>query len=78
MVVPSSGATAANIRSPAGGTWRAASWKEGKPATVIFASSTKSPIGMIEVFREKGISIPEDLSIIGFDDVSPLHLLRRH
>jgi LacI family transcriptional regulator len=48
--------------------------EEGMPATAIFASSDEIAIGMIEVLREKGISIPEDLSLIGFDDVSPLHL----
>lgn len=47
---------------------------EGMPATAIFASSDEIAIGMIEVLRERGISIPEDLSLIGFDDVSPLHL----
>lgn len=48
--------------------------EEDMPATAIFASSDEIAIGMIEVLREKGISIPEDLSLIGFDDVSPLHL----
>lgn len=48
--------------------------EEGSPATAIFASSDEIAIGMIEVLREHGISIPDDLSIIGFDDVSPLHL----
>lgn len=47
---------------------------EGMPATAIFASSDEIAIGMIEILRERGIAIPEDLSIIGFDDVSPLHL----
>ena len=47
---------------------------EGMPATAIFASSDENAIRMIEVLRERGISIPEDLSLIGFDDVSPLHL----
>ena len=47
---------------------------EGMPATAIFASSDEIAIGLIEVFRSKGISIPGDVSVIGFDDVGPLHL----
>jgi LacI family transcriptional regulator len=47
---------------------------EGRPATAIFASSDEIAIGLIEVFRSEGISIPDDVSVIGFDDVGPLHL----
>lgn len=47
---------------------------EGLPATAIFASSDEIAIGLIEVLRAQGVSIPQDLSIIGFDDVGPLHL----
>ncbi|HWK69011.1 MAG TPA: LacI family DNA-binding transcriptional regulator [Rhizobiaceae bacterium] len=47
---------------------------EGMPATAIFASSDEITIGMIEVFRASGVSIPGDVSIIGFDDVAPFHL----
>lgn len=46
----------------------------GRPATAIFASSDEVAIGMLEVFRSRGISIPDDVSLIGFDDVGPLHL----
>lgn len=48
---------------------------EGKrEATAIFASSDEIAIGVIEVLRAQGISIPEQISVIGFDDVGPLHL----
>lgn len=47
---------------------------EGKPATAIFASSDEIVIGLMEVFRSEGVSIPEDVSVVGFDDVGPLHL----
>ncbi|MDQ0455702.1 LacI family DNA-binding transcriptional regulator [Rhizobium paknamense] len=47
---------------------------EGRPATAIFASSDEIAIGMIEVLRTEGVRIPEDVSMIGFDDVGPLHL----
>lgn len=47
---------------------------EGMPATAIFASSDEIAIGAIEVLRARGISIPNEVSVIGFDDVGPLHL----
>lgn len=47
---------------------------EGRPATAIFASSDEIAIGMVEVLRAEGVRIPEDVSMIGFDDVAPLHL----
>ncbi|TYC60992.1 LacI family DNA-binding transcriptional regulator [Rhodobacterales bacterium] len=47
---------------------------EGLPTSAIFAGSDEIAIGMIEVFRDNGISIPDDVSMIGFDDVGPLHL----
>lgn len=48
--------------------------EEGRPASAIFASSDEIAIGMIEVLRSAGVTIPDDVSVVGFDDVSPLHL----
>lgn len=48
--------------------------EDGMPATAIFASSDEIAIGLVEVLRAKGVSIPEEISIVGFDDVGPLHL----
>lgn len=47
---------------------------EGMPATAIFATSDEITIGLIEVFRAEGISVPGDVSVIGFDDIAPFHL----
>jgi LacI family transcriptional regulator len=47
---------------------------EQRRPTAIFASSDEIAIGLIEVLRAEGVSIPEDVSLIGFDDVGPLHL----
>lgn len=48
--------------------------EEGMPATAIFASSDEIAIGLVEVLRAQGVSIPDEISVIGFDDVGPLHL----
>ena len=48
--------------------------EEQNEATAIFASSDEIAIGLIEVFKDRGVSIPDDVSMVGFDDVGPLHL----
>lgn len=42
--------------------------------TAIFATSDELVIGLYEVLREAGLSVPRDVSVVGFDDVGPLHL----
>lgn len=39
------------------------------PPTAIFASSDTQAMGVLEAARELGKKIPEDLSIIGYDDI---------
>lgn len=53
--------------------------------TAIFAANDLSAIGIIAVAQELGLSIPEDLSVVGFDDVPeasqlarPLTTVRQH
>jgi len=38
------------------------------PPTAIFAFNDDSAIGALRVARERGIRVPEELSIVGFDD----------
>ena len=42
---------------------------EPKP-TAVFASNDLMAVGVIQRARERGMSIPKDLSIVGFDDIS--------
>jgi LacI family transcriptional regulator len=39
------------------------------PPTAIFASNDLSAFGAMEAIREHGLRIPEDISVIGFDDI---------
>ena len=48
--------------------------RSGSGATAVFASSDEIAIGLLEVLRGNGVRVPEDLSVIGFDDVGPLNL----
>lgn len=40
------------------------------PPTAVFAVSDKSAFGAIEAIKEAGLRIPEDISIVGIDDVA--------
>lgn len=42
--------------------------------TAVFASTDSNAIGIIKAANEAGIRIPEDLSLIGFDDISSASL----
>ena len=41
----------------------------GKHFTALFAFNDVSAIGAIRAFREAGLRVPEDVSVVGFDDV---------
>jgi len=38
------------------------------PPTAIFAAGDESALGAIQAARARGLRIPEDLSVVGFDD----------
>ena len=39
-----------------------------EPPTAIFAGSDEVALGVIEAARLRGLRVPEDLSVVGFDD----------
>ena len=42
----------------------------GRPATALFCVSDVMAIGALRALRERSVSVPGDLSLIGFDDIS--------
>ena len=40
-----------------------------EPPTAIFAPSDTQAMGVLKAARERGLSVPRDLAVIGFDDV---------
>ena len=40
-----------------------------KPFTALFAFNDISAMGAIRAFREAGLRVPEDVSVVGFDDI---------
>ena len=46
------------------------------PPTAIFASNDVMAMAAMDAVREKGLRVPEDISIIGFDDIPQASLVR--
>jgi DNA-binding LacI/PurR family transcriptional regulator len=46
-----------------------------EPPTAIFAASDVQAIGVLEAARSGGLRVPEDLAVIGFDDVEVAEVL---
>jgi LacI family transcriptional regulator len=47
----------------------------GEYPTAIFASNDLSAFGTIEAIRQHGLRIPEDISVVGFDDIPQASLV---
>ncbi|MBV8893789.1 MAG: LacI family DNA-binding transcriptional regulator [Acidobacteria bacterium] len=41
----------------------------GRPFTALFAYNDHSALGSIRAFQEHGLRVPEDISVVGFDDI---------
>ena len=51
------------------GTAGADGWKPALPFTAVFSSNDQMALGVIHAFREAGLDVPRDVSIVGFDDI---------
>ena len=47
-----------------------------EPPTAIFAANDGMALGCMNAIREKGLRIPEDISVIGFDDIPAAAMTR--
>src|SRR5512137_2470942 len=46
------------------------------PPTAIFASNDVMPMGVMDAVRNRGLRIPEEVSVVGFDDIPQASLVR--
>lgn len=64
------------VREPLGGEWSASAGYEAGLAladsdavpTAVFAANDELALGVIRAFRERGVGVPGDVSVVGFDD----------
>lgn len=64
-----------DIVEPSIGDWTAAGGHrigmelDVAPGSAVFAANDHTAIGLLSAFRERGLRVPEDVSVVGFDDV---------
>jgi LacI family transcriptional regulator len=46
-----------------------------KPPTAVFAAADLMAVGAMKVARAAGLHVPEDLAVVGFDDIQLASLL---
>jgi DNA-binding LacI/PurR family transcriptional regulator len=50
--------------------------RRNRPFTALFAYNDNSAIAGMRVFQEAGLRVPEDISVVGFDDIQPASYTR--
>jgi len=61
---------------PDGFTGASALLDLSNPPTAIFASNDVMAMGVMDAVRNRGLRVPEDFSVIGFDDIPQASLIR--
>jgi DNA-binding LacI/PurR family transcriptional regulator len=41
----------------------------GEPCTAVFSANDQMAIGLLHGFRDRGVTVPGDVSVVGFDDI---------
>lgn len=66
---PTSGAFSVNEFYRAGHAFGRELVERGSGITALFAFNDPSAIGAMRAFREAGLRVPDDISVVGFDDI---------
>ena len=59
----------AEFKQPNGFQATTALLEQAAPPTAIFAANDLSAFGAIEAIKERGLRVPDDISVVGFDDI---------
>ena len=64
------------VPEPLAGDWTSAAGyrlgrriAQGGAPTAVFAANDQMALGLLAAFREAGVRVPEDVSVVGFDDI---------
>lgn len=58
---------------PGGAASFAETWDAGQRPTAVLAMSDAIAVGAMRAARERGLAVPADLSVVGFDDIELAH-----
>ncbi len=69
IVLPDEAILSAPSTIPGGAASFAETWEAGLRPTAVLAMSDAIAVGAMRAARERGLAVPADLSVVGFDDV---------
>ena len=61
----------------AGGAEAAKRLLDGPPFTAVVAANDPTAVGVLQMFKERGVAVPADISVVGFDDDPSYHVAPR-
>jgi LacI family transcriptional regulator len=61
----------------AGGAEAAKRLLDGPPLTAVVAANDPTAVGVLQMFKERGVAVPGDISVVGYDDDPSYHVTPR-
>jgi DNA-binding LacI/PurR family transcriptional regulator len=61
--------------SPASGHRAASELVQGRDVTAVFVANDQMAIGLLNGLHDRGVRVPQDMSVVGFDDIPEAEFL---